>query len=159
MSTPQMQFELPSAVWGVSLVDITCTGVTRGDGKTRNQQRNWETVLQTVGILTQPIILQLPELHNYDNENKFVGSKLFDAIGNKHKFQMQMLNPNINIWMFALGAEHEGVFGPNLNKLHEVFDMIPVIPDLDNTIQLKPSVFHTQDSEYINIQFFSANHS
>ncbi len=57
MATPQMQYDFPSSVWGISLVDITATGVTRGEGKQRNQQRNWETVLQTIGILTQPTVL------------------------------------------------------------------------------------------------------
>jgi len=149
-------FDIPSAVWGVSLVDITCTGVTRGDGKSRNQQRNWETVLQTVGILTQPIVLQLPELHSFSKEDGFIHSELYNKIGEKHKFQMIMMNPNVNMWMFAIGSEHADVFGENLDRLHEAFDMIPVIPGLDNTIQLKPSVFHTQDPEYINIQFFPA---
>ena len=31
--------------------------VTKGDNKARNQQRNWETIIQTFGILTQSIIL------------------------------------------------------------------------------------------------------
>lgn len=155
MST-QAQFEFPSAVWGISLVDITATGVTRGESKQRNQQRNWETVLQTVGILTQPIVLQYPERHTFNNQDNFVGSELYNIIGDKHKFQLTMLNPNINIWMFAVGSEREDVFGPNLSRLHETFDMIPVIPGLENTVQLSPSVFHTQDPEFINIQFFPA---
>tara|TARA_S200002703_G_scaffold108610_1_gene94409 strand:- start:974 stop:1447 length:474 start_codon:yes stop_codon:yes gene_type:complete len=149
-------FDIPSAVWGVSLVDITCTGITRGSGKERNQQRNWETVLQTVGILTQPIVLELPKVHNFTGEDGFIHSSLYDKIGEKHKFQLQMMNPEINIWMFAIGSEHADVFGDDLDRLHQAFDMIPVIPELDNTIQLKPSVFHTQNPEYINIQFFPA---
>ena len=156
MATPQMQFELPSAAWGVSLVDITNTGVTRGNGKQRNQQRNWETVLQTAGILTQIVVLQKPELHSFTGTDNFTGTQLYNIIGDKHKFQLQMMNPDINIWTFAIGSEHRDVFGQNFSILHETFNMIPVIPDLDNTIQLSPSVFHTQDSEYINIQFFPA---
>jgi hypothetical protein len=149
-------FNIPSAVWGVSLVDITATGVTRGHGKERNQQRNWETVLQTAGLLTQPIILQNPELHNFNNDNGFSDSALFNKIGIKHQFQLQMLNANINMWIFAIGAEQADVFGTNAERLHTVFDLIPVHSDLDETIQLTPSVFHTSDSGLINIQYFIA---
>jgi len=34
--------------------------------------------------------------------------------------------------------------------------MIPVVPNLDSSIDLKPSVFQTKDPELINIQFFEA---
>ena len=159
MATPQMQFEFPSAAWGISLVDITNTGVTRGDSKERNQQRNWETVLQAAGLLTQVVILQEPQLTSFTKEHDFTNSRLYDYIGHKHKFKLQMMDPNINIWMFAIGSEHEGVFGTKLERLHEVFDMVPVIPELDETIELHPGIFSTTDIELVNIQFFPAKHS
>ena len=34
--------------------------------------------------------------------------------------------------------------------------MIPVIPNLNNTIELSPSVFHTKNPDLVNIQFFPA---
>ena len=43
---------------GYTLIDITPTGVTRdlGDKELeRNQQRNWETVLQCIGIRNTPV--------------------------------------------------------------------------------------------------------
>jgi len=149
-------FNMPSAVWGVSLVDITETGVTVGNSKERNQQRNWETVIQTAGLLTQPIVLQEPELHSYDNSDKFVHSDLYNKIGTRHKFQLQMVNANINLWIFALGSEHTDIFGKNAQQLHKVFDLVPVHRDLNETIQLNPSVFHTANSDLINIQYFVA---
>jgi len=45
----------------VSLVDITATGMTRSndpDSVERNQQRNWETVIQCLGLRTQPHNIQ-----------------------------------------------------------------------------------------------------
>ncbi len=149
-------FNMPSAVWGISLVDITETNVTRGNSKQRNQQRNWETVIQTAGLLTQAVVLQEPELYKYDNSDKFINSELYKKIGNRHKFQLQMFNANINVWIFALGAEQADVFGKNAQQLHTVFDLVPVHRDLDETIELNPSVFHTQDSDFVNIQFFPA---
>ena len=61
----------PTVVYGISMVDVTCTGVTRGDGLQRNQQRNWETVLQTFGLLTQPQIIQYPEKHYFTKNDNF----------------------------------------------------------------------------------------
>ena len=113
-------------------------------------------ILQTIGILTQPIILELPQFDTFKNIDKMKGSVLYKILGNRYKFEFEMLKPSLNFWVFAIGSEHEGVFGDQLERLHEVFDMIPVIPNLNNTIDLVPSVFHTTDPEHINIQFFAA---
>ena len=48
---------------GITLVDITATGViryTNDNELERNQQRNWETVLQCIGIKAQPLIIEGP---------------------------------------------------------------------------------------------------
>ena len=56
-----------------TLVDITPTGVTRShpdNTKDRNKQRNWETVLQILGLKTQPVITAYPlncQLHDLKN--------------------------------------------------------------------------------------------
>ena len=49
----------------VTLVDITETGIRYGDSKERDQQRNWETVLQVLGLKTQPIVLE--DITIFDN--------------------------------------------------------------------------------------------
>ena len=147
-------FEVPSAVYGVSFVDVTCTGVTRGESLARNQQRNWETVLQIFGLQTQPVILQLPEEHLYNTDDNFVGSELFKRMGKRHQFVVEMLRPETRFWIFAIGSEREDVL--DCDTLLGLFDLVPVIPNLTETIKLKPSVFHTSDIELINIQFFPA---
>tara|TARA_B100000989_G_scaffold175846_1_gene131936 strand:- start:13459 stop:13923 length:465 start_codon:yes stop_codon:yes gene_type:complete len=149
-------FDVPTAVWGITLVDCTPTGVTRGDSIERNQQRNWDTILQTIGILTQPIVLESPLHDTFTNKDIMKGSVLYKILGTRYKFEFEMLKPSLNFWTFAIGSEHQGVFGKKLERLHDVFDMIPVVPNLNNTIDLLPSVFHTKDSEHINIQFFEA---
>ena len=89
--------------------------------------------------------------------NRYYNARaLYKILGSRYKFDFEMLKPSLNFWVFAIGSEHQGVFGDNLERLHEVFDMIPVIPNLNNTIDLVPSVFHTTDPEHINIQFFAA---
>jgi hypothetical protein len=147
-------FEVPSAVYGVSFVDVTCTGVTKGESLARNQQRNWETVLQIFGLQTQPVILQLPEEHLYNADDNFVGSELFKRMGKQHQFVVEMLRPETRFWIFAIGSEREDVL--DCDTLLGLFDLVPVIPNLTETIKLEPSVFHTSDSELINIQFFPA---
>ena len=149
-----MLFEVPSAVYGVSFVDVTCTGVTRGESLARNQQRNWETILQIFGLLTQPVVLQLPEEHFYNADDNFVGSELFKRMGKQHQFVVEMLRPDTRFWIFAIGSERADVLA--CDKLLDLFDIVPVIPNLTETIKLNPSVFHTSDSELINIQFFPA---
>jgi len=48
-----------------TLVDITPTGVTRGpDSLRRDQQRNWETVIQAIGLVAQPTEVNGVELHD-----------------------------------------------------------------------------------------------
>ena len=147
-------FEVPSAVYGVSFIDVTCTGVTRGESLARNQQRNWETVLQTFGLLTQPLVLQVPEEHFYNKDDNFVGSELFQRLGKRHQFVVEMLRPDTRFWVFALGSERADVL--DCDTLLGLFDLVPVIPSLTETIKLEPSVFHTSDSDLINIQFFPA---
>ena len=147
-------FEVPSAVYGVSFIDVTCTGVTRGESLARNQQRNWETVLQTFGLLTQPLVLQVPEEHFFNSDDNFEGSELFKRMGKQHQFVVEMLRPDTRFWIFAIGSERADVL--DINTLLGLFDLVPVIPNLNETIILKPSVFHTSDSDLINIQFFAA---
>lgn len=149
-------FKVPTAVYGITLIDCTPTGVTKGDSKERNQQRNWETIIQTFGILTQPIILESPQMDKFAGNEVLQSSHLYTQLGKKHKFVFEMLKPELNLWMFAIGSEHNGVFGENLERLNNAFDMIPVIPNLDSSIDCKPSVFQTKDPELINIQFFPA---
>jgi len=145
-----------SAVWGISFVDISVTNVLKGNSKERNQQRNWETVLQTIGLLSQPIILQEPEKLFFKNTDFVNKSALYNILGERHKFNLEFINTNLHVWMFAIGSEREDVFGRKCELLNEVFNLIPVIPNLDETIHLSPSVFQTIDKENINIQFFPA---
>ena len=147
-------YECAEAVYGVSFVDITATGVTRGNNLERNQQRNWETVLQTFGLLSQPIILTLPQLYHYDENRTFIGSDLFRLLGKEHQFVCEMINPNTNFWVFTLGCEHKDVY--SIDRLEKIFDMVPVIPNLTETIRLNPSAFHTFNDGLKNILFLPA---
>jgi hypothetical protein len=75
-------------------------------------------------------------------------------MGKQHQFVVEMLRPDTRFWIFAIGSERADVLA--CDKLLDLFDIVPVIPNLTETIKLNPSVFHTSDSELINIQFFPA---
>jgi hypothetical protein len=129
-----------------TLFDITATGVTghlKPDRfpfldkagqriatqtdwhRSRNQQRNWETITQIIGLRTQIFDLQLP---------------IKDRSG--------------TTWMFEFETELDGVFGPDLDPtqiLREDAEGVPMLLDLDNRADLQP-MLKTQGSEQ-NIWF------
>ena len=58
-------------IWAIkTLVDITKTGDVRGNGKPRNQQRNFETLTQTVSILAQPWEVKPPTKDTWSKYHK-----------------------------------------------------------------------------------------
>lgn len=118
---------------GYTLVDITPTGVIRNDtGKDleRNQQRNWETVLQCISIRSQPIDISWREdtvkLDSYEFGEMYQGEQ--------------------RVWSFAFTVEHSGVFGDAqdpVKLLHEDFDEVPIVPYLTETARFLLPVFYT----------------
>jgi hypothetical protein len=129
-----------------TLFDITSTGVTghfrptrlpfrdqAGQeisnqtewNRSRNQQRNWETITQIIGLRTQIFDLQLP---------------IKDRTGTR--------------WMFEFETELDGVFGPDSNPTEILQDDamgVPMLLDLDNRPDLLP-VLQTRGLEQ-NIWF------
>lgn len=117
-----------------SLVDITATGVTKvtGDAElTRNQQRNWETVLQVVGIRAQPITIEGPVVTELD-----VGYLEFGSMyEGKHK-----------VWVACVGIEHSDVYLEDNNPvagLESDFAQVPVVTGLTETARFLLPIFYT----------------
>jgi hypothetical protein len=119
-----------------TLVDITQTGVIRDtDGREleRNQQRNWETVLQCIGIRAQPMNIQMPpgpiehaEMKNYEFGEFFTG---------EHK-----------VWAFSFSVEHPDVFHDGksrLGYLEDSFNEVPIISYLTETARFMLPIFYT----------------
>lgn len=120
-----------------TLFDITATGVTGHCRPTRmpftdqsgqliqdqdawhrsrNQQRNWETLTQIIGLRTQIFDLQLP---------------VRDRGG--------------TTWMFEFETELDGVFGPESDPtqiLREDSEGVPMILGLDNRSDLAPVIIN-----------------
>jgi len=114
-----------------TLVDITPTGVTRGlDGLQRNQQRNWETVLQAVGLVTQPITLIEPHRTEVDVKWCEFG-EFYEGV---HQ-----------VWGWRFAIEHADVFVRNNNDvgiLEELFEQVPVICGLEETARFILPIFY-----------------
>lgn len=121
-----------------TLVDITKTG-TIGTFKkgididekswnfSRNQQRNWETVLQLISLRAQPIYLEDPvllkerDLKDFKFSQKFVG--------------------NHNVWVFRFSSEHQSVFGDDLSLLRSDVHNVPINVGLKETTVFALPVF------------------
>lgn len=116
-----------------TLVDITATGVTRnntGEELKRNQQRNWETVLQVVGLRAQPIIVEGPvclesDLDVYDFGKMYAGRQ--------------------KIWSASIGIEHKDVYDSNgdpLFGLAQDFAQVPIVCGLTETAKFMLPIFY-----------------
>ena len=109
-----------------TLIDITPTGVIKGDSSKRDQQRNWETVLQVLGLKTQPIILGGPELlSDIDGVSKIFG-----------EFYQTMQK----VWIFKFASERN-IY--TVDQLYEDFEQVPVITGLDESARFMLPIFHS----------------
>jgi hypothetical protein len=121
-----------------TLADITMTGFTgkpknEHEVKLRNQQRNYETFLQLIGMRNQPTVLIHPtQVPNQNIENYPFG-----------KWYMQDLGFKYPVWMFAFDVEQPNTFdndnGP-LMALMEDFNNIPVITGLDEEVKISNTI-------------------
>jgi hypothetical protein len=84
---------------GYTLVDVTATGVIRSqdpDNTERNQQRNWETLLQCIGLRTQPQNIQEPTVSTVED----IGIAEFG----------DFYTGTQKIWTWSWTVEREGVY-------------------------------------------------
>lgn len=117
---------------GFTLVDITATGMTRGEVcEARNQQSNWETVLQTIGLLAQPMSITEPVRLKVNLD--------YLEFGN-------MFQGHHDIWAWSFGVEHADVFADQnsaIGRLNQCFDQVPVICGLQETARFILPIFFT----------------
>lgn len=125
--TPQFNY-----FTGFTLVDITATGITRDgrDSHKRNQQRNWETVLQAISIGAQPIEISSPTTKKVDLSLLEFG---------------ELYQGNHTVWSFSFAVEHKDVFikdGDPVGRLDEFFSQVPIICGLDETARFMLPIFY-----------------
>lgn len=121
-----MKYEL------LTLVDITETGEHHGpDNKLVNQQANYNTVIQCLGLRSNPYPIKCVSHHESIKDIDF-GTR-FRGV---HRY-----------WQFLFEIEY-GI--PELADMLSDFDLVPVIPSLDETAKLNPAIFSTQDTKSTN---------
>ena len=142
-----MDLQLDRTYFAYTLVDITPSGVirsTHGNELERNQQRNWETVLQCIGLIAQP-------------ETSRCHTELSPNIRDTHLFGEIYEGPQ-QVWSFCFRVDREDVFRSNNNELgllEDCFDEVPVITYLTETAKFLLPIFYTSGA-IKNIYFKSA---
>jgi hypothetical protein len=134
MSADNLQFYI-----GYSLVDITATGIIRGaniDSLERNQQRNWETVLQCIGLRTQPQCIQEPKWG-------IAKDLSIMKFGDFYQGKDQMF------WSWVWATESKEIYDlPNnpMGGLLQDFEQVPVVTGLTETAKFMLPIFYPYGS-------------
>ena len=112
-----------------TLVDITATGVTRSnfgeDTLDRNQQRNWETILQVLGLRTQPIIISGPAVSRGVDLAWMDFGELYEG---KH-----------DVWSVVFSSE-QNVY--QIDQLEQDFEQIPIVTGLTESARFMLPIFY-----------------
>lgn len=122
-----------------TLVDITATGVIRHSADKeleRNQQRNWETVLQCIGLKAQPQLIEGP----YRRELEIDETSIFGDI---------FFNTKQLVWIFSFGVEAPDVFlkdSDPVGHLDTDFSQVPIICGLGETARFILPIFYPYGS-------------
>lgn len=125
---------------GYTLVDITPTHVTRSseqDSIERNQQRNWETVLQCISLRAQPILIQEPELAVIQSD-----SVLHQVFGDFYTGEQK-------VWTWNWAVEHSDVYDTAdtpLGALQKDFEQVPIVTYLTETARFMLPIFYPYGS-------------
>lgn len=112
-----------------TLVDITATGVIRSnfgeDCLERNQQRNWETILQILGLRTQPIIVSGPTLSHSNDLDWLDFGEFYTGCH--------------SVWTVVFTSE-QNVY--QIDQLEKDFEQIPVVTGLTETAKFMLPIFY-----------------
>lgn len=118
---------------GYSLVDITATGIIRGreiDSVERNQQRNWETILQCIGLRTQPHHVQLP----------------VETVASMNSLEFgEFYTGEQRVWMWSWAVETQDIYNLSnkpLGGLLQDCEQVPIITGLNETARFMLPIFY-----------------
>ena len=121
---------------GYSLVDITNTGIIRDsvNPKARNQQRNWETLVQCLSLRTQAHNIRTPEMATINLDDFALSGDLFG----------EMYTGQANVWLFSWQIESDGIYDTDvpMSLLLKDFEDVPICTFLDETARFILPIFH-----------------
>lgn len=119
-----------------TLIDITDTNA-RFDkfNLDWHRKQNYITLIQTVSMRANPIIEKSPRPNKYNISNM--------GFGTKYKGSHM-------VWELEFTTDFAQV---NLKDLEDDINLVPIIPNLSETIKLDKAIFQTKDSEKRNIIF------
>mgnify|MGYP000148986789 CR=1 FL=1 len=125
----------------ITTVDITPTGVRHKDATDedwllkRNQQRNFDTLIQVISMRAQPMNAQVDLEQITGSVMQAYTPLLF--LGESDKAQP------INLWSLWFDVDRTDVFGPDNRFLIEELHGIPIVPNLNETVVSFPPMFLT----------------
>lgn len=113
-----------------TLVDITETGVLHNECSERDQQRNYQTVVQTIGIHTQPVAIQ-----QFTQESDISNLNFGADYKGTHR-----------VWMLRFSVDYDGIFENQKGRtgiLADAFNEVPIIVGLSETARFILPCFFT----------------
>ena len=123
-----------------TLVDVTETGEHHGpDHKQVSQQANWNTLIQVLGLRANPT----PKKTISHHADSLRGLGFGTAYKGKNRY-----------WECEFEIEYGEV---PVEHMLEDFDLVPIIANLDETVNLKTAIFSTQNSQTRNLVIVSDN--
>ena len=115
----------------MTTVDITPTGVRRKSDDPdwllkRNQQRNHDTLLQVIGLRTQPLDVTCDITLGY--------WQLKETLHMSEKSE-------VRLWTLKFHVERQDVLGPNGELFLSDINVVPLVPALTETLPIFPPQF------------------
>lgn len=107
--------------------------LTARNERSKNQQRNWDTIVQVISLRAQPIVLRNP---------RFIDADLrFYSFG-------QQFSGLARVWTFEFGIEAKGAFHIGENPVSGLMTdsaMVPMTVGLAETVTLDPACILVDD--------------
>ena len=134
---------------GFTLIDVTKTDVTKYTPeleRMRNKQRNWETVVQVLGLRSQIMGIRQLKTETVD----LSGYQFGDEYTGRHR-----------VWTFEFEVEFENLYLQNhdpYGTLKSDFSHTPIILGLDETAPPPIPLFYTEGPSK-NIYFMAVNNN
>lgn len=127
-----------------TLVDVTPTGITSAKSKNNfayNQQQNYNTLVQSIGLRTQLYDINVTSIEAQDVVELCFGN------------QFKGLH---TVWQIDFATEHTDVYRKHNNYVHfleQDCEGVAFVSNLNETVNFSENCFETIRPEFINLCF------